>query len=290
MFTQYFLTSADPSKMVRFLAWVALLNTGREASESDFKEVFGMDWKQWGDAMYAYVNGGQYMMSRIKAPAEIAKAPVKIEVAPAREMRDLFVLTRILHQDIPDSAASLDALLRRGLKTESLRELLFAACLARNRPASALAEAEKLMAANTQNPAIYERTARLVFDHEIGKVTIDSRLSAAAAKRIRERCEKALQLEPRYPDANDLLALCLALQPDVSAADADRIRHIYDVEHHFVSTNTSAGALAIARWRSGDPERAREIAEYVSGSPFADDSARAIAKALLSRLAHSSGR
>jgi len=283
MFVQYLLTNTDSTQIVRFVTWDALLGAGREPSETDFKAIFGQDWKQWQHTMEVFTMHGEYRMSSIKMPPEVAKAAVKRLELPVREMRELFVLTRILHQRVPESSASLDALLARGLKSERLREFLLAACIEHDRPQAALAQARQLMEAGSSNAEVYAQAARLRFNREVKRVRLDSRLSAEAVADIRKWCGQALRLERRLAEANDLLALTLAIQPTVTPADAEAVRAIYRLQNGLVSTCPTAVALMIARQRSGDPERARQIAEILSASPYADEQSRHLAKSLIAR-------
>src|SRR5207248_2505107 len=115
------------------------LNADHAPTESEFKAIFTQDWKTWQRTLERYSGGGGYMLYTVKIPPEkLQFTETKFQLS-VREMRDLFIVAQILVQTVPASEISLDALLASGLKTESLREFLVAACLKWKRSDAALA-------------------------------------------------------------------------------------------------------------------------------------------------------
>ncbi|HUR58422.1 MAG TPA: hypothetical protein VM029_11970, partial [Opitutaceae bacterium] len=104
------------------------------------------------------------------------------------------------------------------------------------------------------------------------------------ADEIRGWCVRALMLEPRNADANNALALTLALGGDVSADSVKTIQQIYRTLSGNAPTSTAVAALAITYARTGNPAAAREVSGILRDSKFTDPRARQIAGKLLADL------
>lgn len=283
-FVQYLLTNPEPVWADRLIEWAALMEADNPPSEPEFKRIFGQDFKGWQKTMEAYHRTGKYNMTSVRVPAASMQfTPVRIDL-PVTEMRELFVLSQILNQDIPDSRASLTALLLRDIKTESLRELLAAACYKRELKDQAYTELKKLEAAGSLNPSVHAAIARhICYDH-IKKITIHARLSAEVAAQVHASATRALELEPRHQMGSDFYVWSLALGPKVDASTIEKLEKHYRVVVDETPTSDVMSALAVAHWRLGQTDRARLVAETLRDSPFADKEAREIARDLLEVL------
>jgi hypothetical protein len=283
VFVHYLLTNADPVWTQRLLTWSAYLEAGNEPTEQSFKEVFQHDWKSWEKLIEQMLNGGKYTTGIIKFPPAALNFPITKLDLSAREMRELFVLTQILNQRTPDSIASLDALLARGLKTESFRELLADACEEWDRSEMNLIELRAIIAAGTSNPVVYAQAANVLFNKSGIKHTPDARLGVEVSE-IRDWCTKALEFEPLHVQANDILAWTEAFAPTVEKSNLETIARICRVLDGNAPTDEALAALAVARWRSGGAKQARALCERLNASHFSGKTARSISKELLLRL------
>jgi hypothetical protein len=280
---QFMLTNPEPGWFERGTKWAALAEAGHPPTESEFKAVFGQDWKEWQKTMSRFFAGGRYQMMKLKTgPAAAHPTTVSYEL-PVREVRELFVLCQILNQNIPASDLALESILAKGLKTESLRELLAEACLRRRQWADEVEQLKKIITEGTQNPAVYVNAAAAAFREAAPRPTLHSRLGSEAAT-IAGWCRKALEIEPRYREANELLAWTEALGPTVDAASIATLERLYRSMAGDVSTSDVVAALAVARWRTGDLAWARTLSRVLGESPYADTNAKEIAAELSSVL------
>jgi hypothetical protein len=283
LLVQAMLANPDAGWTDRLISWVARLNAGREPSEEEFKSVFGQDWKAWQDTMRNFLDGGRYQIQSLKFPEAVNKFSVATFDLPVREMRELFVLSQVLNQDVPASYAALDSILANGLKTESLRELLVEACFDRKRPAAALDQLRVLLAAHTPNPAVYAVLAGAVIRARVPQINLHSRLGDEAGE-VRALCRQALDLEPLYEPANDFLAWAEALGPNVAPANLAAIERIFHALEGRASTSDAVAALAVGSWRIGDVPWARRLAQTLAESPYADRDGKRISAELLKEI------
>ncbi len=280
LFVQYMLTNKDPVWTTRLLIWNSLLKAGNSPTEPAFKDVFGQDWPAWRSTLEHYMMDGEYVLKVIKmTPAEAKCQVIKHELRTV-EMRDLFVLCQVLNQHIPASEQTLDSLLANGLKTKSLRGLLALACLSHRRNPPALAVLQELIAEDSKNPDVYATAANLLFDRHVKKRSIRASLGDDQAQ-IEAWVRKAVELEPRYADANELLSWTLALAPQVDAAKIKEIKGVYDRLTGAIPTSPLVAALATAYWRAGNAPFARRLAEVVDKSPYSLPADRTVAHELL---------
>lgn len=283
IFSQYLYTNPDRACVGRLTAWLDYLNAGHAPGEAEFKTIFTQDFKTWQRTMDQYIEGGRYRIYTVKVPPDSIRFAETKFTLPVREMRDLFVLAQILVQSVPASEVSLDAVLARGLKSESLRELLVAACLKWKRPDAALAQLNQLIAANSKNPRVYSLAANLVTDRNASTITLDARLGGEVTQ-VREWCRRALELEPLFPDANLTLAWAEALAPEVEQQGIAAIEEIYARIKGRMPAEDVIMALAVALWRSGDVETARDLSAKLKDGALGTKQSRELAAALLERL------
>jgi hypothetical protein len=283
MFIHHHLTSSDPAASKRLLAWAAYLAAGNEPTEASFKEIFQCDWQGMETQLGKLLKGGTYNTGIIRFPPAALKFEITKFDLPAREMRELFVLSQILNQNTKDSDASLDALLARGLKTELLRELLADACDARDRDDAYLQEMRTLIAGGSANVGVYANAAMTLFKRAVKKPSLDARVSDEVGE-IRAWCNEALKIEPLHVDANKVLAWTEALAPSVEKSNIDTVVRICRALEGNAATDEALAALAVARWRAGGLKQARTLCDRLKQSSFSGEIAKGIATDLIARL------
>jgi tetratricopeptide (TPR) repeat protein len=280
----YFLTNPEPGWTPRLFAWVAYLEAGNDPTEQSFKQFFGFGWEDLQHRLEHLLDGGKYTAGSIRFPPAALQFPVEISEAHAREMRELFVLSQIENQNTNESDASLDALLARGLKTESLREVLADACGRRGRTDAQLQELRRLISLRSTNAAVYTDAANILFRRRQVSYTLDSRLDGEEGDEVRAWCQKAIKLEPLYVKADELLAWGEAFAPTVEKRNIETIAGICRVLEGNARTYNVLTALAIAQWRMGNMAEARSLAERILASDLSGRSAKQLARELLARL------
>lgn len=282
-FVQYMLAHREPVWVERLMAWNALTDAGVTPTEAEFQAVFGQDWKTWQKTMTQYLGGGTYKIVTAQFKPEMLKFDLLQLDAPPREMRELFILGQILNQNVPASRVSLDSMLAKGLETEALREILVEACLKWDRHEAVSENLGRLIAAKSTNPEVYALAAKRALGKLAPQIGMSVRLGPEADE-IRRWCARALWLEPRHADANNALALTLALGREVSPESVTSIQKIYRTLSGNASTSTAVAALAIAYARTGDSVSAREVSGILRDSKFSDARAKQIAENLLAEL------
>lgn len=282
-FVHYLLTQRDPVWRERLMTWTAMLQAGREPTEEAFKGVFGQDWEAWQVTMKAHVRDRRDKTARIELTAEERNFPrTKVDLSPG-EMREMFVLAQILNQRKPASEAALDLLLAKGLKSEALRGLLAEACLRWKRNAAAQEQLQALIAANSTNPMTFVARAEALLRARVPAINLHASLEEGREE-IRQLCQKALELEPRHPDASYVLAWTEALGPNPSTENVTRIQKLIRDQEGISTAQEIVVVLAIAQDRIGESVAARKTAQAVVDSPFASTWAKQLASSLLREL------
>jgi hypothetical protein len=282
-FVHYFLTNPDRAWRNRLMSWATLQQAGVEPTEAEFKKVFGFTWEALQQEMDEHVRdrGDKEVTIRF-SPEEMNFPRTRVELG-VREMRELFVLAQILNQRIVTSEIALDSMLAKSLKTEALRGLLLEACGRWKRLASAQEQLQLLMDSGTSNPAVYAMAAENKFRARVPAITPRASLGDAAME-IRELCKKALAIEPRHPEASNLLAWAEALGPRVESENVAAIEALAGTMSGLVPLQEIVAALAVANWRTSNLVKARALAESLRDSPYSNKRGKEIAAALLKEL------
>jgi hypothetical protein len=123
----------------------------------------------------------------------------------------------------------------------------------------------------------------LLTDESAPTITIDARVGPEVAE-ARAWCRQALELEPLFPDANMMLAFLEALAPEVDQQGIATIEGLYRQTKDRIPTDDVISALAIALWRTGDLETARELSAKLKTDALSSKQSREIAAALLGRI------
>jgi hypothetical protein len=283
IFTHYLFTHADRSWIERLTKWVDYLNADHSPMETEFTAIFGQDWKKWQQTMERYVEGGSYRLYSVKLPPDMIRYTETKYTLPVREMRDLFVLTQVLVQSVPASSISLDSVLAQGLKTESLRELLVAACLKWKRKDEALTNLRQLIAAGSTNPRVYALAAAQIAPRKLRRDPLDVRFGPEVVE-AKQWCGRALQIEPGFYDAGVMLAWLEALGPEVDQQGVTAIEELYLRMRDRQPANDLMMALAVALWRIGEHDTARELSATLKDDVLGTKHSRESAAALWERL------
>jgi hypothetical protein len=282
VFTQFLFSNPDHVWVNRLVAWLDYLQSGAPATEAQFAAIFGQDWKKWQETMESYLDGGSYRVFQVKvAPSAIQFTEAKPDL-PVREIRELFILTKILVQEVPESATSLDALLAGGLRSPCLRELLTEACLQWKRPDAALQNVRQLIAEGSTNAHVYRWGDALVTSHA-GPFGLDCRYGPELAE-VRTWDRRGLELEPLDSDLNESFAANEACAAVVDQQSITTIEDCYRRIKGRVPTDKVITALAMALWRIDETATAGALAAKLEGDSLVRKDEREIAAELVKRI------
>lgn len=283
LFTQYLFSNPDGNGVPRLEAWLDYLRTGAPPTEAKFTEIFGQDFVKWQRTMTGYLAGlRSFTMFQITVPPEIAHLQVKKYDLPQREVRELFIITQILMQGVPESETSLDALLAKGLKSPSLRELLVDACLTWQKNDAALQYVRQLIAEGSTNSHVYRVGDALLTRDESG-FGLDTRMGAEMPE-VRRWDRKGIQQEPLDTELERSLAINEACAARIDQQSITTIEACYLTMKGRAATDEVLMALAMALWRSGDTETANTLAVKLRDDPLVQKDIREIGKDLAERI------
>lgn len=270
LFVHYILMSEDPAAADKLLAWSAQIAAGTEPTSDAFAAIFGMGYEELDEAMKAYVRKDQFNLYNYGIPDGVMDFVVTELAVGATEMRELFVLIQIINQNVDESEAALDGLLRKGLKSPILRPLLVEACLRWARPDAAVEILEAMIAEGDDAAETHSTFAYLKILKQVGTPLADQRISAAEYEQLRSLADAALQREPMHSLTNLTLGWLLALQEDLTDEDVAEIRGICRRMDGNGETDDPLAALALASQRMGDTATAQRLIQLLDNSPFTD--------------------
>lgn len=282
LFIQYLFANPDRAWAGRLVAWLDYLRSDAPPSEARFAEIFGQNWKAWQQTMDTYLESGSYNLFQIEVPPTVAHFKITKFDLPVREMRELFILTQTMVQAVPESEASLDALLAKGLRSPSLRELLVEACLHWRRNDAALKTIRELIADGSTNARVY-RQGDALLTTDGGPFGPDVRYGSEL-KEVREWDRRGLALEPQYSDLNESFAVNEAGAPVVDQQGITTIEDCYRRIKGRAPTDRVLTALTIALWRIGDAKTAEELAKRLVDDPLVRKRQREQAADVLRRI------
>ncbi len=282
-FTHYLLTSGDSANVERLLRWSALLETGAEPTNENFKQLFGVDFAGMQKRINDLMAGGHYMSSKISFPPEAMKYPITIANVHTPEMRELFVLCRAMVQDTPESGEAIDSLALSGVKNEELREVFVDTCLTHNRKAEALKQLRILIDNGSTNPDVFSEVARVRLEASSEHIDLETRLGSEVEE-IERWATRAVELDPLDFRASECLAWAEALGATVTKANVDVISQTCHRLNNRAPTDGALAALAIAHWRMGDTAKVHEITAILLRSPYTRPNSKACALALEQEL------
>lgn len=274
LFVHYMLMQDDPQVKEQFWEWNALLHTGYKPSETLFQSVFGLRWKELEKATKSHLIKKTFTTRPFRFPPESMDFVVTEFEVKAPEMRELFVLAQINNQEVEESVAALNSLLKKGLKTESLRPMLAGACILWERPESALKVLQEMIATGKQFPEVYAMAAELLLKSQWN----EGMPSAELLDEVRSLLTMALEGEPLLPTAIDGMTQVLAMGPTVTPEQVEEIERYCMHFQGNGATDRSLLALALASWRIGDEARAKRVCDLLAESSLTKRSSRMLAQ------------
>jgi len=201
-------------------------------------------------------------------------------------MRELFVLSQTMLRKTPESKASLDSLLKNGLKNEGFRELLADSCLIDDRREDALNQYRLLIKNGSTNPAVFLEAAKIHLRNADAVSVLDAHLGDEATEAV-SWTKRAVELDAPNFKADEALAWAYAKGPRVTAEDIAEITKLCHFLNGRGSTDNALAALAVAYWRTGNLKKAHQIDALLMGSLYTRHEPRKTAEELEKRIASS---
>ena len=281
--THYLVCGADRANSAKLARFISRLGESG-GTEASFREAFGTDYRPMEQALRTYLEGGSYF--KRTTPALLPGLDVKFRPAAAAD-RDFALLNLRWRVHRPaDTAYRAHELLRLHPDVPRPHELLAAVAAADGDFATAHVNWERAAQLGTDNAFVYTQLAREALADFHGAAFLDIRLPADRIAELRHWTNRALALSPDDADALEASALTetLAAKIDIAAVNRAQARVLAMRE-----PSRTLLALAIIRWRSGDPKTAADIVDLILSQRRADMPTRAAADLLRSRLPSTGG-
>lgn len=277
--THYLVCGADRSNGPKLANFIKRLGNGSVDTEAAFRAAFGTDYHPMELALRSYLDGGKYF--KRTDPALFPGLEIKFKPAADIE-RDLALLNLKWRIHRPaDTAYRVNQLLRDHPDQPRAYELLAAIAMSQGELETAQAHWSRAAHLGSDNPFVYVQLMRAAIADFQGAAFLTARLPPERIGELRHWADVALTLNPEDADALEASALIETLSAEFSIPAINR------VQARVLGMREPARtllALAIVRWRSGDPATARDIVGLILEQRRADMPTRAAAELLRSRL------
>jgi hypothetical protein len=268
-FMHHTLSNPDPVWREWTMTWAGLLDAGYAPSEELFKRTFGIEgWKQWERTINLYLRRGRFTQHKIVMDGTTGDFATVSHDLPVQEMRELFVLAQVINQATPDGKTSFEALVRKGIKSADLRDLLVEACMKWERESLADELMDQLIAEHSPNATVYSLRAQRRLAWNLPRISVGSRLPQDEAGAIRSLCQQALVLDPLGVETLNTLVWAEALGEQIGSVNVEAIKQAYHTAKGRMTFDQIMAALAVAHWRLGDEATARMLGQKLLDSPF----------------------
>ena len=280
--THYLICGADPTNKGKLIRFLALQETSPESMEANFRQAFGKTPAALEMELRSYLEGGQFYIRKAKLP--LADLAAKISFRPATDFERDFALLNLRWRVHQNGDATQSALHFAEQQPRSPRpcELLAAIAMTEDETIKALQYWRRAAELKSDNAFVYLQLARDGARAVTQDFRLDYRLPAKLAADLRLWLDRALELSPDYPEAQEILALVEAFAPEVRAPVVLRLQ---EGVNQMRDSSRTLLALAIIRWRLKDQPTSAKIVESLLASPQVAPEVKAAARTLRERLA-----
>jgi TonB family protein len=277
-FTHYLMCGEDRTNTPKLARFVELLGSSTDP-EIAFREAFKTDYKTMERALQEYLHGGRYFTRVV--PALLPGLQVNFQ--PADPVDRDFALLNLRWRVHESGDAAFRALELLGQRPDAPRphELLAAIANREGNFQLALDHWRRAAELKSTNPFVYVQLVRDALSAFKGISFLDTRLSESRTAQLRDWIGRALELDSENADAVELAALNETLAEEISIPIVNQVQK---VAPKMREPSRTLLALAIIRWRTGDPKTAANIVDLVLSLRRADMPTRAAAGALRVRL------
>ena len=277
-FTHYLVCGADRANGPKLAKFIERLSGSGEAEDS-FREAFGTDTKPMEQALRNYLGGGRYF--KRTTPAVLQNLEVKFRPAADGEREFALLNLRWRMHHPADTAYRSHELLRQQPNAPRPHELLAAVAASEGDSSTAQEHWQRAAALNSDNAFVYVQLVREALSGFHGAAFLDGRLPPPRIAELRGWANRALALSADNADALELSALIETLSEELNVPAINRAQgQVLKMRE----PSRTLLALAIIRWRAGDPKTAADIIELILSQRRADMATRSAAGMLRTRL------
>jgi hypothetical protein len=263
----------NAARLGRYLT--ALANPTADGKDGTLREVFGKDFDLLEDKLRAYLQGGSYYTRRAPAPLKLAPSAITMRLATDLE-RDcaLLNLRWRVHRGDGDLGAARHVA-RENPGAPRPRELVAIMALAEGDVALATESWERAAELGTENAFALVQAVRIKLAEFGPAAEPAQRLAPAELAKVRHWIDGVLERSPLCDEAIEQLAWIEARAPEVRVPAVQRVQ---GRANQMKDRDPTLLALALIRWRLGDPATARAITDAILESRRALPSLKAAAR------------
>ncbi|AWI08067.1 hypothetical protein CKA38_01215 [Ereboglobus luteus] len=271
---------SQPAENLR--KYIELYKKKRKPSEADFREAFGLGYAELERVLRAYVISDHNRHYSLRLPAASTRDGVTCRKAEMREVEcELAALKiRMTHDHSERTIKRFERLVKKYEGDPRVWEL-YAGIAPR---AKRNGHVEKAVDLGSRNPL-----ARLwLLRERVNGIrwSLVNRLPDEDAAKLRQNAAAVLELEPDCMEAHALLATvesqCETMNDSALERAKAALADMNEAEYHQTQL-----AIAVACWRGGDNEQAREIAGQLLEEPGLSATIKLRATTLRNRIARS---
>lgn len=260
-FVHYLMFGQNDAPQGAMMAYVRALRTAVHPDDA-FKQAFSEDYRAMEDKLRRYLHSGRY---RVAQPPLAVLAPVHAERATTVEVEEALARLCLVGRRHAEAIQHANKALAAAGDSPVPYELLGLVHKERGDKAAALEAFEQAVHRKSQDFAPYYELGRAQQD---AAVQLDGSLgnfSAEDARKVANRYERAINLNPRYRPAYEALAGVVELAPAGNAQDALFLQLGAKL---FPDDAMIRLGLAVLEKRDGDSAKATELlAAVLDGEP-----------------------
>jgi hypothetical protein len=241
-----------------------LLAAPNRAIDESFREAFGMSYEGMEAHLNDYLRSGHYFIQHAKLPLGDLARQIKFQPADDFERETALLNLRWRVRQEGSTTYQLLQLAESHPRSPRPQELLAAVAMMGGDSEGALIHWRRAADLGSDNAYIYWRLARDNLDQVMNGLSLDYRMPAELAARLRGWLDRAVALSPNYLDAYEALGYVEALAERPRVEVVNRVQAVLP---RMKDKTRTLLAIAIIRWRMQDYVTARQIAIYLTASP-----------------------
>ncbi|MDT4965663.1 MAG: hypothetical protein QOJ64_400 [Acidobacteriota bacterium] len=277
----YLIQGNDGKRLPQLGAFLDLLSTGTPTEEA-FKKAFQMDFQALEKELKAYVQGGNYRMTRVTFERKL-EIDTETQSAPITEAEAQGYLGDLLLHlgDVNGAEKRLGQALQLDPDLAMANSSLGMVRVRQGKFAEAKPLLQRAVAANSQNYLVHFNYALALSREGMDSGNRISGYSDDTAAEMRAELKKAIELSPTFPESYSLLAF-------VNLVRGDQLDESIALLKHGMALSPGRGQfafmLAQLYMRKEDLKSARQLLEQMTRSSGDDQQLRANAQSMLDSI------